>query len=100
MTERVKVTFAASAISDMVEIRAYYTDQGVPELGERLLGEILNHAESLSVHPDKGRIVPEFDRPNLREVIHPPFRIVYRRDRTRARVVRIWRSERLLKLPL
>jgi plasmid stabilization system protein ParE len=100
MAERVKVTFAAVAVSDLVEIRAYYTGQGVPEVGERLLGEILNLVESLSLHPDKGRIVPEFGRSNLRELIHPPFRIVYRRDQTRARVVRIWRSERLLKLPL
>ena len=62
MAERVNVTFAAVAVSDLVEIRTYYTGQGVPEVGERLLREILNHAASLSVHPDKGRIVPEFDR--------------------------------------
>jgi toxin ParE1/3/4 len=30
-------------------------------------------------------------------LIHPPFRIVYRLDADRVRVVRIWRSERLMK---
>jgi len=30
---------------------------------------------------------------------HPPFRIVYRLEKFRVRVVRIWRSERLLKMP-
>ncbi|PIQ97459.1 MAG: addiction module toxin RelE, partial [Nitrospinae bacterium CG11_big_fil_rev_8_21_14_0_20_56_8] len=43
--------------------------------------------------------VPEFDQPFLRELIHPPFRIVYRRDPQRVRMVRVWRSERLLHLP-
>jgi plasmid stabilization system protein ParE len=50
-------------------------------------------------HPLSGRIVPEFNVEHLREIIHPPFRIVYRFDRKRVRIVRIWRSERLLKLP-
>jgi len=44
-------------------------------------------------------VVPEFDQPFLRELIHPPFRIVYRRDPKRVRIVRVWRSERLLHLP-
>jgi len=55
--------------------------------------------EVLADHPDIGRIVAEFGQPFLRELIHPPFRIVYRRDPDRVRIVRVWRSERLLRLP-
>ena len=47
-------------------------------------------------NPEMGRIVPEFDRQFVRELIHPPFRIVYRREPKRVRIVRVWRSERLL----
>jgi toxin ParE1/3/4 len=36
---------------------------------------------------------------NLREVIYSPFRIIYRLDESRIRVVRVWRSERILKIP-
>jgi plasmid stabilization system protein ParE len=54
---------------------------------------------SLATHPDIGRIVPEFGQPFLRELIHPPFRIVYRREPKCVRVVRVWRSECVLKLP-
>ena len=45
------------------------------------------------------RVVPEFDQPFLRELIHPPFRVVYRRDSRHVRIVRVWRSERELHLP-
>jgi hypothetical protein len=45
-------------------------------------------------------VVPEFDQPFLRELIHPPFRVVNRRDAQRVRIVRVWRSERLLHLPM
>jgi toxin ParE1/3/4 len=71
----------------------------VPEVGERLISEILASIEALAEHPDIGRIVPEFGQAFLRELIRPPFRIVYRRDPKQVRIVRIWRSERLLELP-
>ncbi len=75
-------------------------EQGVPEVGTRLVSEVFQRVEALANHPDMGRVVPEFDQPFLRELIHPPFRIVYRRDAQRVRIVRVWRSERLLHLPM
>jgi plasmid stabilization system protein ParE len=95
----VKVTLAESAVRDLEELVSYYQEQGVPDVGSRLVGEILARIEGLRRHPDSGRIVPEFESPNLRELIHAPFRIVYRREPRRVRVVRVWRSERLLRLP-
>jgi plasmid stabilization system protein ParE len=99
MSERVRASLAVSAVADLDEILAYYADQQVPEIGARIVGEIVAKVETLQTNPDMGRVVPEFGRENLRELIHPPFRIVYRRDRSRVRIVRIWRSERLLRLP-
>ena len=93
------ISFAESALHDLEEIRIWYADQGVPEIGTRFLTEIFQRVEGLAEHPDMGRTVPEFAQPFLRELIHPPFRIVYRRDPQRVRVVRVWRSERLLRLP-
>lgn len=96
---KVAIRFAESALADLDSIRAWYAEQDVPEVGERLLGEIVASIEALADHPDMGRIVPEFDQPFLRELIRPPFRIVYRRDPEHVRVVRVWRSERLLDVP-
>ena len=93
------IRFAESALTELESIRAWYAGQGVPEVGERLVGEIVAGIEALADHPDLGRIVPEFDQPFLRELIRPPFRIVYRRDPKQVRVVRVWRSERLLDVP-
>jgi toxin ParE1/3/4 len=96
---KVAIRFAESALTDLESIRARYAEQDVPEVGERLLGEIVADIEALADHPDMGRVVPEFDQPFLRELIRPPFRIVYRRDPKQVRVVRVWRSERLLDVP-
>jgi plasmid stabilization system protein ParE len=96
---RIRVSIAISALRDLDEVLAYYLEQGVPQTGERLVGEVIVQIESLADHPDRGRMVPEFSMAALRELIHPPFRIVYRREPEKVRVVRIWRSEHLLKLP-
>jgi toxin ParE1/3/4 len=80
------IRIAESAFADLESIRAWYA-------------ELLASIEALADHPDMGRIVPELGQAFLRELIRPPFRIVYRRDGKHVRVVRVWRSERLLALP-
>jgi len=93
------VTLSESALGDLESIREWYQEQGVSDVGERLLLEILEHIETLADRPEIGRVVPEFGQIFLRELIHPPFRIVYRLDPGRVRIVRVWRGERLLRLP-
>jgi len=97
--KKTSITFAASAIKDLEDLRAYYPGEGVPDAGKRLIAEIISRIERLGAHPLSGRVVPEFNVEHLREIISPPFRIVYRHDKNKVRIVRIWRSERLLKLP-
>lgn len=94
-----EISFADSALVDLQEVLAYYREQQAPRLGEKLIGTIIQDIELLGEQPDMGRIVPEFDLQYLRELIRPPFRIVYRRDRNKIRIVRVWRSERLMVLP-
>jgi addiction module RelE/StbE family toxin len=99
MAEQTRITFAASAVKDLEDIQAYYSAEGVPDAGNRLIAEIMAAVERLGPHPLSGRVVPEFNVEHLREIISPPFRIVYRHDKNKVRIVRIWRSERLLRLP-
>lgn len=94
-----KISVSESAMSDLEEIRRYYAEEGVPHVGEQFVKAVIEHIETLSEHPDIGRMVPEFNTKTIRELIHSPFRIVYLRDIKSIHVIRIWRSERLLKLP-
>jgi toxin ParE1/3/4 len=93
------IIFADSAVRDLDEIRNWYAAQQVPLVGKQLIKDIVFQVERLVDFPVSGRIVPEFGITNLREIIHPPFRIVYRLDESRVRIVRVWRSERLLEMP-
>jgi len=93
------IEFAESALCDLEDILAWYAEQQVPEVGDRLVREVVAKIEQLTEHPESGRIVPEFGIKTIRELIHPPFRIVYRMDTSKIWIIRVWRSERLLNLP-
>jgi toxin ParE1/3/4 len=98
MPRKYKITFAVSAVQDLEAIRTWYADQQIPEVGQRLLAEIFSAVQRLADFPKSGRIVPEFGIERLREIILPPFRIVYRIDKGSERIVRVWRSERTFKM--
>jgi len=94
----VEISLSNSALDDLENVREYYLDQGVPEIGENFVIAIFEHVESLADHPDIGRVVPEFEEAHIRELIHPPFRIVYLRGKASIQIISVWRSERLLNL--
>ena len=94
-----KLLISQSAFEDLENILEYYKEQLVPHIGEQFVASILEHFELLEEHPDIGRIVPEFEEEYIREIIHPPFRVVYLRETTTIQIIRVWRSERMLELP-
>ena len=93
------IRLAESAVRDLQELRLWYAEQGAVAAGERTLRRMLDSIRLLEDLPDLGRIVPEFGQSSLRELIRPPFRIVYRREPEGVSIVRIWRNERLLEVP-
>ena len=93
-----EIRFTESALGDLEGIRVWYAEQGVGDVGDRLVAHIVERIEHLANHPDMGRVVPEFGQSSLRELIHPPFRIVCRREFGTVRIARVWRSERRFRL--
>ena len=96
MTAQFTIEFAESAADDLLQVLAWYASQDVPDVGRRLVAEVIERVDQLAMFPDSGKVVLEFDTPWLREFVLPPFRIVYRREATGVIVVRVWRSERLM----
>lgn len=94
-----KLIIARSALSDLQDIQIYYLEQGAPDIGQKFVNAIFKNVQRLCVHPESGRKVPEFNLDNIREIIHPPFRVVYLRNTSSINLVRVWRSERVLLLP-
>lgn len=94
-----ELRIAQSALEDLQAIQEYYKEQDVPHVGDDFVAAIVERCEMLQIHPDAGRVVPEFNMEHIRELIHPPFRVVYLRQAEEVVLIRVWRSERELELP-
>lgn len=90
-----QVILAPSARQDLTDITSYIA-QHDPAAALRLGDQLLDVAETLARFPDRGRTVPEFHRPNWREVIFRSFRIIYRVNRAKRQiqVSRFWHAAR------
>ena len=90
-----KIFLSDEALSDLERIVTYIALQN-PSAAERMGNLLLDAALSLHKFPERGRIVPEFKRPELREIIFRSYRIIYRvNDAKRSvEVIRIWHAAR------
>ena len=60
-----------------------------PSAAVRWLERLLERVGSLASFPDRGRAVPELQRPDVRELVVKPYRVIYRRDPKRVVVLTI-----------
>ena len=57
---------------------AEYISLDSPLYAEQTVERIVARLEQARVHPRSGRVVPEFPQDDLRELVEPPYRIIYR----------------------
>jgi len=90
-----KIVFTQPAIGDLQGLVAYIARDN-PQAAEQFGYQIIAKAESLVASPLLGRVVPEFKSENIREIIHGPYRIVYRvrEELTLIEVLRVWHAAR------
>jgi plasmid stabilization system protein ParE len=75
-----------------------YVAADSPTAAERLLDRLLAAATSLSDLTERGRVVPEFTDPAIRELIVPPYRILYEHDRQRIRILALVHGRQSFRL--
>jgi plasmid stabilization system protein ParE len=57
---------------------------------------VFKRIEQLELFPYSGRVVPEYNQPNLREIIYQNYRVIYRVKTGLIEIVRITHGARLL----
>ena len=71
-----QIRWSITAADDVEQIEAYVArDSAV--YAARLINGIIDAVEQLAEFPILGRQVPEFQREDLRELVHRAYRIVY-----------------------
>jgi len=90
-----KLIWSPAARDDLHDIIVFIARDN-PDRAMSFGYELISQTDRLQEFPDIGRVVPEFQNDNLREIIFRPYRIVYRVNHTRrlCEVARVWHSAR------
>ena len=71
-----KVEWTDAALEQLWAIHEYLA-QSSPEYARRAVDRITRRTQQIRQFPLSGRAVPEFNAPQIREVIEGPYRIIY-----------------------
>ena len=71
-----KVEWTESALEQLWAIHEYIA-QNSPEYAQRVVDRLTRRTQQIRNFPLSGRMVPEHDRPQLREIIEGQYRIIY-----------------------
>jgi toxin ParE1/3/4 len=99
VSERFSVVWAEIAVCDLEEIISYIAVDS-PGNAERILQRLRSKAESLSLFPHRGRVVPELRGLGLaawRELLIRPYRLIYRISDSRVYVLGVLDGRRELE---
>ena len=90
-----KVALALSARSDIRDIVRYISFDA-PERALDFGRFLVSKVKALGQFPEMGRVVPEFNDSNLREIVVRSYRVIYRVDHVQQKieVVRFWHAAR------
>lgn len=73
-----------------------YTEQHSRAYADRLIDRLTRRSEQIRLFPRSGRIVPEYEQDDLREVIERPYRIIYRIKQDQIDVMAVLHSNQQL----
>jgi addiction module RelE/StbE family toxin len=93
MPRKRSLFWSGPALSDLEEMREYVSRDD-PAAARALARRIRKKLQYLRDHPELGRIVPELKSLGYREVIVPPYRIVYEIQPRRIVILRVWHGRR------
>jgi toxin ParE1/3/4 len=87
------VSWSPQSLRDIESIRTFIA-QDSATYAEFVVRRIVAAVERLHVFPESGRVVPERNVPEIREVIVAPFRVVYRLRPGSVEVATVFRGSR------
>lgn len=90
-----EVIFTDRFLSRVEDYSDYIAFDDIPTAIE-WVREVIQHCEQLRTHPKSGRIVPEFARPEIRELIHGNYRLIYEIKTSQIDMLTIWHTSQEL----
>lgn len=91
-----RILWTRGAQADLLEVFGYIAEEDI-KAAARLRDKIKRAVITLADHPKIGRTIPEFNNPILRELIVPPYRILYLIKETEVHILGLVHSRMLMR---
>ncbi|RMF19474.1 MAG: type II toxin-antitoxin system RelE/ParE family toxin [Candidatus Dadabacteria bacterium] len=88
------IRWTEQAFERLAEVQEFIARDS-PVAAARMVDKIIDRAENLKTFPERGRIVPEIDNPDIREVFEGNYRIVYRVREQYLEILTVFERHRL-----
>ena len=72
-----RIVWSPLALERLSEI-ADYIARDNPSAAQRWVAQVFRRVGQLERFPERGRAVPETRRRDIREILYPPYRVIYR----------------------
>ena len=92
-----KVTWTNRALKHLLDIYEYIA-QGSPMFAKQTIDSLTRRSEQMGNYPQSGRVVPEYETDDIREVIEGEYRLIYRIKANQIDVIAVLHSRRHLTL--
>jgi toxin ParE1/3/4 len=86
-----RIRWTEQAVQNLEDIKAFIGKDS-PSYALAVVARLYHAVSQLESFPDSGRTVPERGDPTIRELVRPPYRIVYRRSTDMVEILVVFRS--------
>jgi toxin ParE1/3/4 len=87
----IRIRWTEQAVRNLEDIKSFIGKES-PAYALAVVRKLYQAVDQLKTFPDSGRGVPERADPDLRELVRPPYRIVYRRSGDLVEILLVFRS--------
>jgi addiction module RelE/StbE family toxin len=91
-----RVVWSKESLYQLAEIEAFIA-QDNDAMALKFTDLIFSRSLIIEQNPLLGRIVPEFNRPEIRELIIEGYRLVYKIDKEKINILTVFEGHRLIK---
>ncbi|MBW1608253.1 MAG: type II toxin-antitoxin system RelE/ParE family toxin [Deltaproteobacteria bacterium] len=92
-----KIIWSPLAVERAAEI-AEYISRDNPTAAKKWVDTVFSKVDQLKSFPESGRIVPEIDSKDFRELIYGNYRIIYRVEKTQVSILTIRHGKQILPI--
>ena len=92
-----KIIWSPLAVERAAEI-AEYISRDNPTAAKKWVDTVFSKVDQLKSFPESGRIVPEIDSKDFRELIYGNYRIIYRLEKIQVSIFTIRHGKQILPL--